>query len=252
MHSGGRWSWLCLAAAHWVPARAAASSAAPADVATAWPSWAVLVAFALVPVMLMVTTSYLKISVVLSLLRNALGVTAVPSGVVVAALSALLTFYVMAPVATQVQARVVATLAEDGPAQAPRLNLPQLASLWRAAEPPWRRFLQRNAGKRERTLFHTLAKERTQGGVSTLRIAADSWWVLLPAFIITELKEAFQIAFLLFVPFVIIDLVVMNVIMVLGMQGLAPSTFSIPIKLLLFVVVDGWWLVTQALVLGYR
>jgi type III secretion protein R len=106
----------------------------------------------------------------------------------------------------------------------------------------------RNAGTAERTLFLELARRaRPQDPPSN-----EALLVALPAFLITELKEAFQVGLLLLLPFVVIDLVVANVLLALGMTMLAPSTLALPAKLLLFVLVDGWYVLSQALVAGYR
>ncbi len=99
-------------------------------------------------------------------------------------------------------------------------------------------------------MFYKLAwKMRQQQDRDTL--TDEDWSIIVPAFTISELKEAFQIGFILFVPFLVIDMVVSNILMALGMQMLSPTTISLPFKLLLFVLVDGWYLLARALVLGY-
>lgn len=115
---------------------------------------------------------------------------------------------------------------------------------------PLRAFLRRNAGARETALFLDLAR-RSRPPDQRADVGRDDLLVLLPAFLITELAEAFQIGFLVFIPFLVIDMVVANVLLALGMHMLSPTTVSLPFKLLLFVLVDGWYLLARALVLGY-
>ena len=113
---------------------------------------------------------------------------------------------------------------------------------------PLSAFLARNAGAAERSLFVGLARKARPSDAPS----GDSLIVALPAFLITELKEAFQVGLLVLLPFVVIDLVVSNILLALGMSLLQPSTIALPAKLLLFVLVDGWYVLSQALVAGYR
>jgi type III secretion protein R len=207
-----------------------------------------LAALSLVPLLLMAATSFVKVAVVLSLVRNALGTPEVPSGAVVTVLAVILSAYVMAPVASEIIPRWAAA--------SPRIDLDDpLAGDSRAAvldafgasKPPLASFLARNAGQPERALFLRLA-----GRAAALAPAGDDLIVLLPAFLITELKEAFQIGLLVLLPFVIIDLVVSNILLALGMVMLPPAAVALPLKLLLFVAADGWYVLSQALVSGYR
>jgi type III secretion protein R len=108
----------------------------------------------------------------------------------------------------------------------------------------------RNAGSRERGLFYELAR-RSRGPERADEVERDDLLVVLPAFLITELSEAFQIGFLVFLPFLVVDMVVSNVLLALGMHMLSPTTVSLPFKLLLFVLVDGWYVLAQALIAGY-
>jgi type III secretion protein R len=175
----------------------------------------------------------------------------VPSGIVITALSGLLSLYVMAPVGED-----IATAA--GPAatridQNDPLRGDSADALFEAIEAgvvPLRAFLTRNAGERERGLFFDLAR-RARPEDRRGEVSRDDLLVVLPAFLITELSEAFQIGFLVFLPFLVVDMVVSNVLLALGMHMLSPTTVSLPFKLLLFVLVDGWYLLARALVLGY-
>lgn len=207
-----------------------------------------LVALSLVPFLLMTATSFVKLAVVLSLVRNALGVPDVPSGAIVTALAAILSAYVMAPVAaeivpqwTQASARIDV---DDPLAGDSRAALLQALA---ASKPPLAGFLERNAGAPERALFERLSRRG-----EPLAAAAGDLIVALPAFLITELKEAFQIGLLVLLPFVVIDLVVTNILLALGMSALSPGVIALPFKLLLFVLVDGWYVLSEALISGYQ
>jgi len=208
-------------------------------------------ALTILPFVFMTATSFVKISVVLSILRNALGTGQVPSGTIITGLSVILSLYVMTPVGQR-----IADVA--GPAAA-RVNLDDplegdsydaLFVAIDAGEEPLRDFLRRNAGERERVLFLDLARQ-VRDADRRDEVSADDLMVLLPAFLITELAEAFQIGFLVFIPFLVIDMVVANILLALGMHMLSPTTVSLPFKLLLFVLVEGWYLLARALVLGY-
>ncbi|MCA9607599.1 MAG: type III secretion system export apparatus subunit SctR [Myxococcales bacterium] len=202
-----------------------------------------------IPFLFMTTTSFVKISVVFSILRNAIGTGEVPSGAVITALSAILSLYVMAPVGEQI-AEVAGPAATHIDVNDPLADTEALGAAIEAGVGPLKDFLQRNAGERERTLFLELARDARPDDQRD-RVGEDDLLVLLPSFLVTELSEAFQIGFLIFLPFLIVDLVVSNVLMSLGMHMMSPTQVSMPFKLLLFVLVDGWYLLARALVLGY-
>ncbi len=228
--------------------------AAFAQEASAGPSQPVVTllavgALAVLPFLFMATTSYVKMAVVFSILRNALGTGQVPSGTIIAGLSVILTLYVMAPVGAQIAEEAGPAAANVDP-QNPLADLEALGSAVTAGAAPLRRFLERNAGEREKTLFFDLAR-RSRPPDQRDAVSEDDLLVLLPAFLVTELSEAFQIGFLVFLPFLVVDLVVSNVLMSLGMHMMSPTQVSMPFKLLLFVLVDGWYLLARALVLGY-
>jgi len=211
-----------------------------------------MVAFAAltaIPFLFMTTTSFVKIAVVFSILRNALGTGQVPSGAVIAALAAILSLYVMAPVGEQI-VEAAGPAAGQIDVSDPLSDTDQLGAAIEAGVEPLRAFLRRNADERERALFVDLARQARPDDQQD-RVSEDDLLVLLPAFLVTELTEAFQIGFLVFLPFLVVDLVVSNVLMSLGMHMLNPTQVSMPFKLLLFVMVDGWYLLARALVLGY-
>jgi len=215
-------------------------------------TWLALALLALVPLALMTATSFAKIAVVLSLLRNALGVPDVPSGALVTAFAALLSVFVMAPVARESAARA-APYAARIDLGAPLTGASRTAVLETldAALPPLAAFLQRNAGAAELALFAELG-QRSRPGQQGAALAADSLLVLLPAFLITELGEAFAVGLLVLLPFVVLDLVIGSILLSLGMSALTPGTVALPFKLLLFVLVDGFSVLSRALVAGYQ
>lgn len=209
-------------------------------------SWVSLAIFALVPLLLIATTSFVKLSVVFSLLRNALGTPDVPSGLVVTALATALSMFVMAPVlgaAADVTRAQWAEIDLNDPLHGKSLDALSVAVT--AGREPLREFLKRNAGASEVGVFVALGKR--SGGLMD-----QDFSVLAPAFLLTELKEALQIGFLLFLPFLVLDVVIVSMLVALGMQSLSPNTVALPFKLLLFVMVDGFVLLSRALVAGYQ
>jgi len=228
-----------------------------------------LAALSLLPFVLVMITSFVKIAVVLSILRSALGTPQIPPTLVITGLAVILSVYVMAPTGAQVHEAikpVLARQAKTGLISAQGADALLEAGL--AAREPVRQFLIKNSRPRDRAMFRDLARrlrpveQRTptgalhsglQSGSPTPRAAVGEkdLLVVVPAFVIGQLAAAFQIGFLLFVPFLIIDMVVANILLALGMHMLSPTTVSLPFKLLLFVLVDGWYLLTQGLVLSY-
>lgn len=202
-------------------------------------------ALGLAPFVLMMITSYVKIVVVTSLARNALGVQQVPPAMVMNGLAIILTVFVMAPTISDtmdiMEQRQIG--ASPGPAE--------VLEHIRAASPPLQDFLARNTSPAVLGAFLSTARrvwpERHQD-----RIDAGNPLILVPAFTITELTRAFEIGFLLYLPFVTIDLVISNILLAMGMMMVSPMTISLPFKLLLFVTLDGWLKISQGLLLSYR
>lgn len=194
----------------------------------------------LVPVALVTLTAFLKVSVVLSVLRYAIGAPQVPANTVVTGLSMLLTLAVMAPVAE----RMVAAASTPGGGGGVEASL----SRARDAAEPLRQFLLRHARREDRATFAEVA--RRIGGARTAP-GAEDWQVIAPAFVTSELRRAFMIGFVVFIPFLVVDLLVANVLLALGLTQLSPTTIALPFKLLLFVGVDGWRLLAQGLALSY-
>ena len=197
-------------------------------------------------------TAFVKISTVLQIVRSAIGTQSVPSSTVVMALATALTLIAMAPVGQKILDRVAPLAAASAPAgkAAPRDTASLVSQGVDAVREPMREFLKANASEKERTRFLEVA--RASGGRGGRAVEPEDLTVLVPAFVVTELTEAFAIGFLIYLPFLVIDLVIANVLLALGMQMLSPTQVSLPFKLLLFAAIDGWGLLAQALVRGYR
>jgi type III secretion protein R len=198
-------------------------------------------AMAMAPLLLVTLTSFLKVVVVLSVLRSALGVPQVPPNAAVTGLALLVTLLVMQPVATACLARWQESPAPRGPEET-------LATAARAAE-PLRAFLARFADPSDRRAFALLAA-RARGSPPP-EGGEDGFGVLAPAFAVSELRRAFTIGFLVFLPFLVVDLAVASVLLSLGLTQLSPTSVAVPFKLLLLVAVDGFGLVTRGLAAGY-
>lgn len=207
----------------------------------------VLALVSLVPLLLMATTAFVKISTVLQIARNAIGVQQVPSNTVILALAAVLSAVAMAPVGTAIAARGAPVLARANDADTVALVTDGLA----AVEVPMRKFLVDNADPRETARFLSLAKA-ARPEAQRAAVAATDFAVIVPAFIVSELTRAFLLGFAVLLPFLVLDLVVANILVAGGLASLSPGQVSLPLKLLLFVAVDGWGLLARTLVLGYR
>ncbi len=210
-----------------------------------------LAAMSLVPFVLMMVTSFVKISVVLSIVRSALGTQQIPPTQVITGLAIILTVYIMAPVGQSMYKAAAVDIWSKG---ASIMSSETVGSLLEAADrskEPLRDFLVKKVTVKDRSLFFNLAKKMRKDPEDRASIGEKDFMIIVPAFVVSELKEAFQIGFLLFVPFIVIDMVVANILLALGMHMLSPTTISMPFKLLLFVLVDGWYLIAKGLVVGY-
>jgi type III secretion protein R len=207
---------------------------------------------ALAPFVIIMVTSFVKIAVVLSIVRQAIGTQQIPPTQVITGMATILTVYIMMPVGLEtyhtakerVLSLPVKTLSMES------LSAGQMIDMAKAAQFPLKDFLTKHSHDRERQMFYRLAWRMLKPRDRATLTDGD-WSIVVPAFVTSELTEAFQIGFILFVPFLVIDMVVSNVLMALGMQMLSPTTISLPFKILLFVVVDGWYLITRGLVIGY-
>jgi type III secretion protein R len=209
-----------------------------------------LAALALVPFMLMMVTSFVKISVVLSIVRSALGTQQIPPTQVITGLAVILTVYIMAPVGQTMYKAAAVDIWAKGPGLLSSETVGNLLEAANRSKEPLRDFLAKKVKDKDRALFFHLAK-KMRNEEDRKAIGDRDFLIIIPAFVVSELKEAFQIGFLLFVPFIVIDMVVANILLALGMHMLSPTTISMPFKLLLFVLVDGWYLIAKGLVIGY-
>ncbi|MFK8080880.1 MAG: type III secretion system export apparatus subunit SctR [Granulosicoccus sp.] len=202
-----------------------------------------VIVLALAPFVAVMVTSFTKIIVVLSLLRNALGVQQVPPNVVLNGLALIFTIYVMYPTGLAMMGELEGR--EDLAA-----NTDALLEAVNDAKEPLRDFLIANASERERAFFLDTIRRMTRDE-SPQAVGPRDFIVIIPAFTISELTVAFQIGFLIFLPFIVIDLVIANILMAMGMMMLSPTVISLPFKLLLFVLIEGWAKLGHGLVLSY-
>lgn len=213
----------------------------------------VLFIMSLAPFILMMTTSFVKIAVVLSLVRQAIGTQQIPPNQIITGLALILTVYVMVPVGQSVYKAASEVIRETDSNQ-PIVSTASLDTLKRAADvgkEPMREFLLKHVNDQERKLFYGFSRQLKMGQAMGEQVSDRDFIVIIPAFVISELSEAFKIGFVLFLPFLVIDMVVSNILLSMGMFQLSPITVSLPFKLLLFVLVDGWYLITKGLVAGY-
>ena len=241
----------------------------------------VLAVISLLPFVLIAVTSFVKISVILSILKNALGAGQVPSGAVIAVLAFALSLHIMQPVGAKIVERLncelkvfdsktflqSATQIQGGDkVTQSNLTFSDIYSIVNSVSEPLTCFLRQHSGMRERLFFVSVGQE-SEKDISELTkgelldnnadnkcspIIAETWGSLVPAFLITELNEAFAVGFRILLPFLVLDLVVANVLMVLGMMMVSPVTISFPFKILLFVMCDGWFLLCQSIITAYQ
>ena len=214
------------------------SSNKPQDVAVTLQVMALLTILSLAPGILIMTTSFVRIVVVIGFLRNALSTQNVPPNQVVIALSLFLTFYIMSPYWSQAN--------ENGIQPYMAGQITQEEAITNVVA-PIREFMFKQTRESDLALFVNLADDErpeTQDDVST--------FTLIPAFVISELKTAFQIGFMIYVPFIVIDMIVASTLMSMGMMMLPPVMISLPFKILLFVMVDGWHLLIKSLIVSFK
>jgi type III secretion protein R len=210
-------------------------------------SGAILLAVGLLPFFALMVSSFTKIVVVLGLLRQALGTQQVPPNLVLNGIAVILSVFIMAPVVSQGWDNFTAK--KHGPEFGKRFA--DLVVVAHDMEAPLKEFLDKHINERYRKFFlraasETWPKERAQD------LQRDDLLVLIPSFTVTEITAAFQIGFVLYLAFIVVDLVVANILLALGMVMTSPTLISVPFKLLLFVALDGWSRLLEALVLTYR
>ena len=208
---------------------------------------ALFVGMSLLPFLAMVATSYLKIVVVISLVRNALGVQSIPPNMVVNAIALILSFYVMAPVVE----KSWNIYKEESAINKVEKKQYDTQIAMKSAE-PMREWLVKQTDEKSRAFFVSTAEQLwAKDGEETAEVDPESFFILIPSFCVSELTKAFQIGFLVYLPFIAIDIIVSNILLAMGMMMVSPVTISLPFKLLLFVMVNGWTLLIQGLVRGY-
>jgi flagellar biosynthetic protein FliP len=198
---------------------------------------ALITILSIAPSILVMVTSFTRIAVVLSLLRTAIGTNTAPSNAVMIALALFLTSFIMAPTLQAAYQQGIEPLLAG--------QIDQTQAFERTTQ-PFRQFMLKNVREKDLSLFLDMAREPRPEAPEAVSLR-----VLIPAFMISELRRAFEIGFLLFLPFLIIDLVVASVLMSMGMMMLPPVTVSLPFKLIFFVLVDGWNLVAGSLVQSF-
>ena len=213
---------------------------------------AVLAGVALLPFAVMLLTSYVKIAIVLSLTRNALGVQQSPPNQVINGIALLLTIYVMYPTGLAMfQAAETAIHNQEPTEFFSGSSARYIINVAHDSKEPLRNFLQRNTVTKHLTTFYQLALKSFPDETRS-SMKPNDFIVLIPAFLTSQLKSAFEIGVLIYLPFFVIDLVTSNILLAMGMMMLSPLTIALPLKLLLFVMVDGWTLLLQGLILSFR
>ena len=209
----------------------------PGEVSTALQILIVLTILSVAPAILLMTTGFTRIVIVLSFVRQAMGTQQAPSNQIVVGLALFLTFFVMTPVFNQINEQALQPYLDN--------QISQEQALTQALQ-PMRQFMFSQVGEKDLALLVDISKQpqpENQGDISML--------TLIPAFMLSELKRAFQMGFLLFIPFLMIDMIVASILMAMGMMMLPPIIVSLPFKILLFVLVDGWSLVIGSLVQSF-
>ncbi len=198
---------------------------------------ALVTVLSLAPSLLVMTTAFTRIVIVLSLLRNALSTQETPPNVVLIGLALFLSFFIMEPAMTQAWTEGIQPMTEGRISEADGLRL---------ATAPFHAFMTDNVRDEDLVFFNDLGHLPPAPDAASVQ-----WRALVPAFIVGELRRAFEMGFLLFLPFLIIDIVVASILMSLGMMMLPPSAVSLPFKLIFFVMVDGWRLVAGSLIQSF-
>lgn len=197
----------------------------------------VMASFSLLPFMFSCMTSFLRFIIVFSMLKTALGTQQVPPAIVITGLSMILTFYTMGPVFQKMY--------EVG--QVPYNKNGNMVLAIQEGSKPLKEFMMKQTRESDLEFFVSLSQKTPPKTPEEITI-----WQVAPAFIISELKTSFEIGFIIFVPFIVLDLVVANILLALGMFMLSPTIISLPFKLLIFIAVDGWALIVQGLVSSYN
>ncbi|MFZ7944704.1 flagellar type III secretion system pore protein FliP [Neobacillus sp. 19] len=197
-----------------------------------------LTVLSVAPSILLLMTSFTRIAIVLSFVRNALGTQQMPPNQVIMGISLLLTFFIMGPTLQQVNEQALQPFFKGEISQSAAMDKASL---------PMKEFMAKQTRESDLKLFLDYSKKKNINSIADIPLTT-----LVPAFAISELKTAFQMGFLIFIPFVIIDMIVASILMAMGMMMVPPSLISLPFKILLFILVDGWHLVVESLFVSFK
>jgi type III secretion protein R len=210
-----------------------------------------IAALSIAPFVLLLLTSFVKIAVVLAILKSALGAAQIPPSQIITGLALILTLYVMAPTGERMFKAAEADLGRGSGAELlSGKSLEALSIAVGKAKEPLREFLLKQTSSKDRVLFYQLAL-RMRNAAEGASVTEHDFLVVAPAFLASELRRAFEIGFLILIPFLVVDLVVANLLTALGMNMLSATSVSLPFKLLLFVLADGWQLLLRGLIESY-
>ncbi|MCB1059359.1 MAG: flagellar type III secretion system pore protein FliP [Calditrichaeota bacterium] len=214
------------------------SSPDPAKTVTTLQIVGLMTMLALAPALVLMMTSFTRIIVVFHFLRQAMGAAQVPPAQLMVGLALILSFYIMSPAINEANTNALQPYL--------RGEVEQKAA-WELAAKPFKEFMMKQVREKDLALFSQMANDAAPTNASEITMS-----VLLPAYVVSELRIAFQIGFAIYLPFLIIDMVVSSVLLAMGMMMLPPVTVSLPFKILLFVMVDGWYLLVQSLVQSFH
>ncbi len=213
---------------------------------------AALALLALLPFIVMLMTSFLKIVIVFSLLRNAIGVQQSPPNQALNGMALIMSIYVMFPTGVAMYDKAKTYIQSQAPTN---LLSPESAfyvmNVIDQAKEPLKDFLKRNTSVKNTRYFYQLAYKKFPEGYKK-DLSMDDFIIIVPAYITSQIKAAFEVGVLIYLPFFVIDLVTSNILLAMGMMMLSPLTIALPLKLLLIVMIDGWTLIVQGLVLSFR
>ncbi len=196
-----------------------------------------MASLSLIPLVVVSMTSFLRYMIVFSILKTALGTQQVPPAIVLVGMSLILTMYTMAPVFGEIGQKLDPIMRRNG----------SVVQMMISGSEPLKTFMMRQTRQSDVAFFLQLSRNKPPESPKDL-----SLWEVAPAFMVSELRTAFEIGFIIFIPFIVIDLVVANILLALGMMMLSPTIISLPFKILIFVAVDGWSLIVNGLVQSFN
>jgi len=198
----------------------------------------ILMLFVLAPTLLLMATSFMRLIIVFGLLRQAMGLQQSPPNQIIISLSLILTFFIMEPYAKEAWKNGIEPYMEETIGY---------EKAFKEMITPFKEFMLKNTREKDIALFYRIKKEKNPKSIEDVQLI-----LLMPAFIISELKTAFEIGFLVFLPFLVIDIIVASILMSLGMMMLPPVMISLPIKLIFFIIIDGWFLIIGNLAQSFK